>query len=289
MKANQKGFSVVEGLIIVFLVVLIGGTGWYVWQNNNKTTKTTTIKNSVEKPTEASPPAAEISIAELAKKVEENYQIDTTNDISIIIERESLQKGPKYKTCGSPEDPNNKQWVNVFYYPTDNTLDVYYSKYSEGGVVVKSDGYKDDTSWSARRDDFGKNNANKDIIDGLLNNSTSESVVAVNDDGTINSDNKVKLFDFNGESAYSYIVKIKNDTSTGECAPELRRFIISATDFDGLAEEIYYGSVKDTTLSYSSIKKVEKRNVSRQEALKILEKEGYKDSEAQNLKSANGE
>lgn len=55
MKANQKGFSVVEILLVIVVIGLIGGAGWYVWQSKNKnnseqsntqtteqTTKTTT-------------------------------------------------------------------------------------------------------------------------------------------------------------------------------------------------------------------------------------------------------
>ncbi len=36
MNTNQKGFSVVETLIVIIVVGLIGGAGWYVWQSKNK-------------------------------------------------------------------------------------------------------------------------------------------------------------------------------------------------------------------------------------------------------------
>ena len=36
MKKNEKGFSVVEILIVLVVVSLIGGAGWYVYQNKNK-------------------------------------------------------------------------------------------------------------------------------------------------------------------------------------------------------------------------------------------------------------
>ena len=42
MKTNQKGFSVVELLIILVVVGLIGGVGWYVWQSRHKTEKPVT-------------------------------------------------------------------------------------------------------------------------------------------------------------------------------------------------------------------------------------------------------
>jgi cytoskeletal protein RodZ len=37
MKKNQKGFSAVEGLLILIIVGLIGFVGWYVWHANEKT------------------------------------------------------------------------------------------------------------------------------------------------------------------------------------------------------------------------------------------------------------
>ena len=37
MKKNQKGFSLIEGLLILVIVGLLGGVGWYVWQSSEKT------------------------------------------------------------------------------------------------------------------------------------------------------------------------------------------------------------------------------------------------------------
>lgn len=43
IRKNEKGFSVVEILIVIVVVGLIGGAGWYVWQKqNNKQTDNTT-------------------------------------------------------------------------------------------------------------------------------------------------------------------------------------------------------------------------------------------------------
>ncbi len=36
MKKNEKGFSVTEILIVLAVVGLIGGAGWYVWSNKNQ-------------------------------------------------------------------------------------------------------------------------------------------------------------------------------------------------------------------------------------------------------------
>jgi type II secretory pathway pseudopilin PulG len=43
---SQKGFTVVEGLLIVILIGLIGGTGWYVWHSNNAANKSLTNANN---------------------------------------------------------------------------------------------------------------------------------------------------------------------------------------------------------------------------------------------------
>ena len=58
MHKNQKGFSAVEGLIILVIVLLIGAAGWFVWQRNQddniesaatKTSQATTKNSSDEK------------------------------------------------------------------------------------------------------------------------------------------------------------------------------------------------------------------------------------------------
>lgn len=36
MHKNQKGFSIVEACIILFILVLVGFAGWYVWRANQK-------------------------------------------------------------------------------------------------------------------------------------------------------------------------------------------------------------------------------------------------------------
>ena|SRR5688500_12456392 len=36
-KKNQSGFSAVEMLLVLAVVVILGAVGWYVWRSNNKT------------------------------------------------------------------------------------------------------------------------------------------------------------------------------------------------------------------------------------------------------------
>lgn len=40
MNKNQKGFGVVEGLLILVIMGLIGFIGWYVWQSKNSVSST---------------------------------------------------------------------------------------------------------------------------------------------------------------------------------------------------------------------------------------------------------
>jgi hypothetical protein len=39
MKKYQDGFSIVEGLLIVVMVAMLGGVGWYVWHANGQANK----------------------------------------------------------------------------------------------------------------------------------------------------------------------------------------------------------------------------------------------------------
>ena len=39
---KQSGFTLIEGLLILVIVGLLGGTGWYVWNAHNKANDTLT-------------------------------------------------------------------------------------------------------------------------------------------------------------------------------------------------------------------------------------------------------
>lgn len=55
MKINQKGFSVVEVLIVFIVLGLIGGAGWYVWKKNNDTKPANTQNSEQNKQTSNGP------------------------------------------------------------------------------------------------------------------------------------------------------------------------------------------------------------------------------------------
>lgn len=46
-KLNNKGFSVVEGLLILVVIGIIGGAGYYVWNKNSKSEKSNEPSSSV--------------------------------------------------------------------------------------------------------------------------------------------------------------------------------------------------------------------------------------------------
>ncbi len=46
MKNSQKGFAVLEGLLILVIIGIIGGTGWYVIHSKNQTDQTLTAAAS---------------------------------------------------------------------------------------------------------------------------------------------------------------------------------------------------------------------------------------------------
>lgn len=46
MNKNQKGFNSVEGLLVLFIVLLIGFVGWFVWHSRNNTKSTDNVANT---------------------------------------------------------------------------------------------------------------------------------------------------------------------------------------------------------------------------------------------------
>jgi hypothetical protein len=69
MKKNQSGFSIVEGLLILVIVGILGGTGWYVWNSNKKAND---LLNSADK-------SSNVTATPNKKKVDtkDNKPVDT--------------------------------------------------------------------------------------------------------------------------------------------------------------------------------------------------------------------
>lgn len=92
MKKNEKGFGAVEILIVLVIVGLIGGTGWYVLRGKNKITKPSETSNTHKTESQAS---------QTKKSVENNTasnKIDTSiHDVDIKLHTEAdIDKLPSY-------------------------------------------------------------------------------------------------------------------------------------------------------------------------------------------------
>lgn len=53
MRKNQKGFSLIEALLILVIVGILGGTGWYVWHAKQDTDETLSAVNIPSAATES--------------------------------------------------------------------------------------------------------------------------------------------------------------------------------------------------------------------------------------------
>jgi len=77
MYKNEKGFSAVEGLLILVTVGVIGFVGWYVWQSKNEGNKATNTDNA------ASQTNKDKQAEEQAKDLYEGWKTYTNNDYAI--------------------------------------------------------------------------------------------------------------------------------------------------------------------------------------------------------------
>ncbi|MGC1177422.1 MAG: hypothetical protein WA843_05110 [Candidatus Saccharimonadales bacterium] len=73
-KSNQKGFSLVEGLLIVIAVALIAFVGYYVWHSQKEANKTL---NAASKSSQATTPKADTKPTTPATADEKEAQLQT--------------------------------------------------------------------------------------------------------------------------------------------------------------------------------------------------------------------
>lgn len=86
MNKNQKGFGVVELLIILVILGLIGAGGWYVYHKNQKSKKpVTTSQTAKKKKAPANKPAAAATVAPISDSLKENIaaSIETQNTAAL--------------------------------------------------------------------------------------------------------------------------------------------------------------------------------------------------------------
>jgi hypothetical protein len=84
MNKNQKGFSPVEGLLILVIVGLIGFVGWFVWHSKNNT-NSTNMKATTNTVT--------------TSKTNSKVQTKTCNDKETVATGYKLFRSDTYKYC----------------------------------------------------------------------------------------------------------------------------------------------------------------------------------------------
>lgn len=115
---NTRGFTLIEGLLILVIVGLVGGTGWYVWHAKENTNKNlnmaaqTEIKAGSKKVTSQSP--ADTSSLTVVQPKDKNYTLKVqksllpsgtcTKDTSSLL-LAITYNSPSYDyDCGTPQN-----------------------------------------------------------------------------------------------------------------------------------------------------------------------------------------
>lgn len=93
-KIDTKGFSVVEGLLVLVIVGIIGGVGWFVLQAKSKTNSTTNRTDSSTKP-------------------QEQATAKSTIDKSSSVKERSLQPSAKTSVWALYEDKTNSASLHI--------------------------------------------------------------------------------------------------------------------------------------------------------------------------------
>ena len=137
MRKNQKGFHALEALLILVLVGIIAGTGWYVWQSNKKTNKTLSEASSVKysQPTKKQTTSSKSTIStqtntqlfvikEWGVKAPHSGNLTLTiqsiDNQSVVVSSKELLAHPDATGCIGPKSTN---FVIQRYGPNEYTTD----------------------------------------------------------------------------------------------------------------------------------------------------------------------
>ncbi len=96
MKHNQKGFTTVEIILVVLVLALLGGVGWYVWHNrsNNRATMNTTTGHATDSESTAAQPDSEITSGP-----GEEWNTYTNNKVGFSIQIPKMYKSGQGAEC----------------------------------------------------------------------------------------------------------------------------------------------------------------------------------------------
>jgi cytoskeletal protein RodZ len=86
MNKNQKGFGVIELLIILVILGLIGAGGWYVYHKNQKSKKPVTTSQTAKKKAPANKPAAAATVAPISDSLKENIAASIESQNTAALE-----------------------------------------------------------------------------------------------------------------------------------------------------------------------------------------------------------
>jgi type II secretory pathway pseudopilin PulG len=100
MSKNQKGFTPVEGLLVLVIVGILAGTGFYVWHSTKKTNE---ILNSTEKTSE------------------------TLNKSKIPKDSNNKAQTPNVSTKSAPSKTSGTQATNTPSQPNITTISLSYN------------------------------------------------------------------------------------------------------------------------------------------------------------------
>ncbi len=120
MKKGQKGFGLLEALLILVLGGIVGFVGWYVWDSKNKTDSNSDVTSQTANSTVTSPSK---SIDAYRYKLPENWS-------EITCGEKNNQSNPEYKLASPDKDKATScaDRTNTVFFMVPSSADDSYGK-----------------------------------------------------------------------------------------------------------------------------------------------------------------
>lgn len=136
-KNNQRGFSAVEGLLVVVIIGLIGFVGWYLWHSRPVKTKTTITNTSSTKNTASNTPsksttkpAADVNAGYLVIK-EWGVKIKLRDSDKVTYTYDATQKDKQGEGDGIIDSMIDLEVKSKYYLNKECNPAVGYTRYSK--------------------------------------------------------------------------------------------------------------------------------------------------------------
>jgi hypothetical protein len=119
---NQKGFSVIEGLLLAIIVCLIGGTLWYVWHSKSQANKSlsSASETSLANPSKSVKSYADCLKAPGSKILQTYPQVCVTKDGKSFTNPTQKLSSPVAPVATAVATPDNSAQVSL---PQETTVD----------------------------------------------------------------------------------------------------------------------------------------------------------------------